>query len=173
MSDNKRFVENDLNGNWKSEYGETFAIDLSSTPQTLTYELEGFGVIFAGSIEKIKPDSDAAVKYAEGYIYIQYTTNALDPATEGKHYALRWEKLSINSPKPDTSWISGSSDGYGKESLAEAEEEYTKKNGYFEFGSECEKADAEALPTRKLSGHSPFLQAYLKSFGLAELPARK
>jgi hypothetical protein len=138
----------DIEGEWySSEYGETFDI----TDETLTYKIASWGTVFGGDIWEVT-DPTAT----EGYIYIRYT-QSLDPAWKNNFYAVYWSNLDT-SVIPNTVWLSGCSDGEGKETLADAIATYTYANGYFSGYSVCEKVTTGyTKATPSLSEKPPLL----------------
>jgi hypothetical protein len=68
----------------------------------------------------------------EGYIYIRYTYNYSYPDVVGNYYAIYWKDKAVPIPS-GTIKTSGSSELNGRPTLAEAKQEYTVANSYFEY----------------------------------------
>lgn len=128
--------ENILTGEWKSSYGEIYAISSTSLSNGGSW-----GDCYAGDSLLVSYTSEAQTS---GYIYIKYT-RAMNPDYSysetapdvGKWYALSFKNLTSSSME-----ISGAFKKEGKtstETLEEAIKEFTVKNGYFDSYSECVK----------------------------------
>ena len=125
-----------LTGKWASSFGEIYAISSTSLSNG-----GGWGDCYAGDSLLVSYTSEAQTS---GYIYIKYT-RAMNPDYSysetapdvGKWYALSFKNLTSSSME-----ISGAFKKEGKtstETLEEAIEEFTVKNGYFDSYSECVK----------------------------------
>ena len=128
--------DNALIGKWESSYGEIFAISTTSLSNGGSW-----GDCYAGDSLLVSYTSEAQTS---GYIYIKYI-RAINPDYSysetapdvGKWYALSFKNLTSSSIE-----ISGAFKAEGKtstETLEEAIEEFTVKNGYFDSYSECVK----------------------------------
>lgn len=129
--------DNALIGEWESSYGEIYAISTTSLSNGGSW-----GDCYAGDSLLVSYTSEAQTS---GYIYIKYT-RAINPdgysysetaPDVGKWYALSFKNLTSSSME-----ISGAFKKEGKtstETLEEAIEEFTVKNGYFDSYSECVK----------------------------------
>ena len=125
-----------LTGKWESSFGEIYAISSTSLSNGGSW-----GDSYAGDSLLVSYTSEAQTS---GYIYIKYT-RAMNPDYSysetapdvGKWYALSFKNLTSSSME-----ISGAFKAEGKtstETLEEAIEEFTVKNGYFDSYSECVK----------------------------------
>ena len=129
--------DNALIGEWESSFGEIYAISSTSLSNGGSW-----GDCYAGDSLLVSYTSEAQTS---GYIYIKYT-RAINPDDSsysetapdvGKWYALSFKNLTSSSIE-----ISGAFKKEGKtstETLEEAIEEFTVKNGYFDSYSECVK----------------------------------
>jgi hypothetical protein len=119
-------ILDELVGKWLSSFSEEFEI-------SKTKFISGWGgdVGYEGPIVNVRNDGDGA-----GYITIRYTANTYTPAAVGNYYVIRWENLTSTSVS-----LTGASDGAGKGTQAEAEDEYTVAGGYFAWFSDCTKVE--------------------------------
>lgn len=128
----------DLYGKWTSSSGEVFEI---SKDYFKNYG-EDWSSYEGDSIIIITNENDNA----SGTIFLKYTVSAnpdwsySNTAPDvGKWYAVNYKNLTKNSVS-----LSGASKSGGKpstETLEEAKEEFTVKNGYFASYSECTKSE--------------------------------
>lgn len=148
----------DLEGTWKSSYGETYTIDFSND----TFDAGSYS--YAGKNVVVKFTGDDS-----GYIYIKYTrayeSTTTEPTTDvdswkvseydgtkswyrysttapdvGKWYAIAYKNLTDSSIQLSGAY--GSAEGHYKTStdtLEEAITEFTIENGYFSYYSDCIK----------------------------------
>lgn len=132
--------ENILTGEWKSSYGEIYKISATALSNSYTSNGKTYNT-YAGDSLVVRYTNEGQTA---GYIYIKYT-RAMNPdytysetaPDVGKWYALSFKNLTSSSIE-----ISGAYKKEGKtstETLEEAIEEFTVKNGYFDSYSECVK----------------------------------
>ncbi|MDR3237280.1 MAG: hypothetical protein LBT84_02120 [Spirochaetia bacterium] len=114
-----------LKGSYLSTYSEEFII--TGTEFTSAY---GGAVGYKGNIVNVRDDGGDTA----GYITIRYTENTWNTPAIGNFYVIHYKNLTNNSVD-----LAGSSDGDGKITQDEAEDEYTVTNGYFSSYSVCAK----------------------------------
>lgn len=123
----------DLEGTWKSSYGETYTIDFSND----TFDAGSYS--YAGENVVVKFTDNAS-----GYIYIKYTRamNADYSYSEtapdvGKWYAIAYKNLTDSSIQLSGAYKSGGKTS--TDTLEEAISEFIIANGYFSEYSDCTK----------------------------------
>jgi hypothetical protein len=120
----------ELNGYWKSSYGDGFEISNSSYNQ---YDDASKALSFSGDIVK-----NSGLVSVEGYLVIRITNPGSWGKTTGKYYIIRWKNFSGNKIMQSSAYKSG---GYndGLDTIESAESEYTEANGYFTIYPDYEK----------------------------------
>jgi hypothetical protein len=127
-----------LVGEWISPWSEVFEIT-GSDEFISSY---GGSVGYKGPIVNVRDDRNGG-----GYITIQYTVNAYDAPAIGNYYVIHYKNLAGAGVS-----FSGSSDGSGKATQAEAESVYTVSNGYFGGYSDCNKIGASGSHSNDIEG---------------------
>jgi hypothetical protein len=112
-------------------------------------------LVFDGKIVLFLPDEDSK---NSGIIYLQYLNT--EYGTPGFFYAVRWEQLDSDE---GTVWLSACSEASGKETLEEAEKEYSESNKdkYFQYGSDFNRVSSrKAIPPSKKTGKPPIIEHF-------------
>jgi quinol monooxygenase YgiN len=137
-------IPDNLIGEWESEYGELYTISASEFSSGMEWEGEWSG--YKGTIVNHRGNAAGTA----GYITIQYTECTWDDNAEDLYYVIYYKDLTATTvtiagagsfvfTDPDF----GASGGRATKEKAEAT--YTVSAGYFEMGSDLEKAGSEGV----------------------------